>query len=295
MLIQGISRKSTARIKNVALPVIMITISALMLVPFFVMITTAFKTSAEVNSEVFVWLPSKFNFDNFQKVFQRGNWARYFFNSVFVTTVVTVVSLTINSLAGYSFARINFKYKNALFLLLMVGLLVPPQILMIPVFILIKSVPLAGGNNIFGQGGTGWINSYQALMMPHLAGAFGIFLCRQFYLNFPKSLDEAAEIEGCSKAGIFFRIFLPLSKPLLASLGVIKMTGIWNDYIWPLVVTNTEDYKTVQLALASFKNELIEWQTLMAATVVVTIPLIIVFLFAQKYFVAGMVTSGIKG
>lgn len=269
--------------------------SFIMLVPFLVMISTALKSSAEVNSPVFYFLPKVWHFDNFAKAMASGNWGRYMFNSFFVTIVVTTFSLFFNSIAGYAFARLEFRFKNILFMSVMLGLMLPAQVTMVPVFLIMKYIPFAGGNNWAGMGGTGWINTYPGLMVNQMAGAFGIFLCRQFYLNFPRPLDEAAELDGCSIWKTYFQIYLPMSGPLLASLGVIKLTTVWNDYVWPLVITNSENMRTAQLALTMFKNEVVQWELLMAATVVVIMPLILLFIFAQKFFIKGLASSGIKG
>ncbi len=273
---------------------VLLACSVMMLVPFLMMLSTALKSSAEVNSPVFHFIPKEWRFDNFAKAMASGNWARYMFNSFFVTTVVTVFSLFFNSMAGYAFARTEFRFKNVLFMSVMLGLMLPAQVTMVPVFLIMKIIPFAGGNNWLGMGGTGWINTYPGLMINQMAGAFGIFLCRQFYLNFPKELDEASELDGCSLWKTYFKIFLPLSGPLFASLGVIKLTTVWNDYIWPLVITNSENMRTAQLALTMYKNEVVQWELLMAATTVVILPLILLFIFAQKFFIKGLASSGIK-
>lgn len=276
------------------LGLVLLACSLMMLVPFLMMLSTALKSSAEVNSPVFQFIPKEWRFDNFAKAMASGNWARYMFNSFFVTTVVTVFSLFFNSMAGYAFARTEFRFKNVLFMSVMLGLMLPAQVTMVPVFLIMKIIPFAGGNNWLGMGGTGWINTYPGLMINQMAGAFGIFLCRQFYLNFPKELDEASELDGCSLWKTYFKIFLPLSGPLFASLGVIKLTTVWNDYIWPLVITNSENMRTAQLALTMYKNEVVQWELLMAATTVVILPLILLFIFAQKFFIKGLASSGIK-
>ena len=271
------------------------TASLVMITPFVIMLTTSLKTAAEINSPTLHIFPHKVMFSNYIKAMSTGNWGRWFFNSIFVTVVVTGVSLLLNSMAGYAFARLDFRWRTPLFFSMMVGLMIPPQITMIPSFLIMKHIPLAGGNDLFGLGGTGWIDTYPGLMVNHLAGAFGVFLSRQYYLSFPRALDEAAEIDGCSKWRTYFQVYLPLSKPLLAALGVIKLTGTWNDYVWPLIITNSEKMRTVQLALTVFKDGVIQWELLMAATTVVTLPLIIIFLFTQRYFIHGLITSGVKG
>ncbi|TDF92024.1 carbohydrate ABC transporter permease [Paenibacillus piri] len=266
-----------------------------MLLPFILMVSSSFKTSAEIHAATFHLLPEKLTFHNYTEVFANGKWGRWFLNTVYVTAVVTGVSLLFNSLGGFAFARLEFKGRNLLFMLMMLGLMIPSQITMIPVFLIIKTFPLTGGNNIFGFGGTGLINTYGGLMINHFAGAFGVFLCRQYFLNFPKSLDEAAAIDGCSPWRTYFQIYLPLSQPLLATFAVLKITDMWNDYMWPLIIVNKEDLMNVQLGLTVFKNEVIHWELLMAGTTVVALPLIVLFLLAQRFFLEGIVTTGIKG
>ena len=198
-------------------------------------------------------------------------------------------------MGGFALARLQFKGREVLFVILLTGVLIPPELLITPMFVIMKNFPLFGGNNIFGQGGTGIVDSYLGLIINRLSGAFGVFLCRQYFMNFPGALDDAAEIDGCSVFERYVRIYLPLSKPMLASLGILKMTSTWNDYIWPLIITSREDLRTVQLALAIFKNEYVRWDYLMAATAMISLPIFIIFIFGQRYFVQGIVTTGIKG
>jgi multiple sugar transport system permease protein len=210
--------------------------------------------------------------------------------------VAVVVSLIINSIAGFAFARLEFKGRNILFFLTLIGLMVPQQVTMIPVFLILKHIPLAGGNNIWGEGGLGWIDSYMGLIIPNIAGSFGVFMCRQFYMNFPKALDDAARIDGLTDLKTYLYIYLPLSKPVLATLTILKTTSVWNEYTWPLIITVSDKMKTVQLALSLFRDETTtQWHLMMAATTLIVLPLALIFLAAQKYFVQGIATTGIKG
>jgi multiple sugar transport system permease protein len=213
-----------------------------------------------------------------------------------VTVVTVVVSLALNSSAGFAFARLAFPGRNLLFVLSLIGLMVPPQVTMVPVFLILKHVPLAGGNDILGRGGLGWIDSYMGLLAPFIAGSFGVFLFRQYYMNFPVSLDDAARIEGVHPLRRYSSIYLPLSQPVVATLIALKATHTWNQYTWPLIITVSDRMRTVQLALVVFRDEArVDWHLLMAATTVIVLPLILLFLFLQDYFVEGIVTSGIKG
>ena len=226
----------------------------------------------------------------------RGQWGRYFFNSIYVTAITVIVSLLFNSLAGFAFSRLQFRFRDFLFIVSLIGLMIPPQVNMLPVYVILKYIPFAGGNNWLGQGGLGWLDSYMGLIAPYVAGSFGVFLFRQFYLTFPKALDDAAKIDGMNVFQRFFYIYVPLSKPVVASLIALKATHTWNEYTWPLIIVMSDKMRTVQLALAFYKDEyIIEWNLLMAATAVTIIPLVIVFFAVQKYFIEGIVTTGIKG
>jgi multiple sugar transport system permease protein len=275
--------------------IVLIIFALVVLVPFLFMVTTSFKEMSEITVAGFTWLPKHWLFDNYVKAFHDGNWARYFFNTFFVTVIVVTGSVFFNSLAGFSFARLDFFGKNFLFIAILAGIMIPQQSIIIPQYIIMKSIPLAGGNNIFGQGGHGWLNSYWALIFPFLSGAFGIFLCRQFYLTFPKALDEAAKIDGCSPFRMFIRVFLPNSKVIIATLVIFKFVATWNDFFNPLIMTSSEKVMTIQLALQQFKGMAsIQWNYLMAATVISMLPILVVFFACQKYFVQGIVSTGMK-
>lgn len=270
-------------------------VSLIMLFPFIIMVLTSLKTMPEIQSPVFKLFPKVPQFSNYVAAMTTGNWARYFANSLGVTGVTVLFAVTFNSIAGYAFARLRFPGRNAIFFILLLGIMVPPQTTMVPAFLILKNLPLFGGNNLLGMGGTGLVNTYGGLIIPFVAGSIGIFLCRQFYMSFPDTLDDASEIDGASKMRTFFQIYLPLSKPLLAALAITKTTATWNDYVWPLVITTGKAHMTVQLALAMFESEYtVIWNNLMAATTLVVLPLVVVFFLFQRYFVQGIVTTGLK-
>lgn len=275
--------------------IIMSIVTLIMLVPIIMMFITSFKTMEEIKSPVFHIIPESFSVVNYVDAMSGGNWAVYFRNSLFITLLAVVFSLLFNSIAGYAFARLRFRGAKVLFMFLLIGLMMPPQVTMLPTFLIMAKFPLLGGNDILGMGGTGLVNTYAGLVIPLVSGSFGVFLCKQFYENFPRSLDEAAEIDGTNKWQTYFQIYLPNSKAILATLGLLKGVSVWNDYLWPLVMTNSENMKTIQLGLTMFQIDgLIQWNQMMAAAVLVVIPMIILFLCAQKYFVQGIVTSGLK-
>ncbi len=265
--------------------------------PFLMMVSVSLQSMSQVYSRELILFPSDPQFINYKMAMSNGNWARYLWNSLYVTGMATILSLFINALTGYTFARMQFVGRQFLFFLLLIGMMIPPQVTMVPLFSMMRHFPLAGGNSIFGQGGTGLVNTYTGLILPYIAGSFGVFLCRQFYMSFPRELDEAATIDGCSRFGTFVRVYLPLSGSILASLTILKVTGMWNEYTWPLIMTvaSSDRVKTVQVALTSFRNEgEIFWNQLMAATLVVTAVVGVIFLCLQKYFVTGIMAGGVK-
>ena len=264
--------------------------------PVLMMISVSFQDMSEIYRKELVFFPQKINFDNYISAMSQGNWGRYIFNSAFISTVSVFVSLFINSMAGFAFSRIPFKGRNFLFVLLLVGMMIPPQVTLIPIFHIIRGIPFAGGNNISGSGGTGLLNTYTGLILPYIAGSFGVFLCRQYFDTFPKELDEAQAIDGCSRFKSFIHVYLPLSKPIFATLGIIKFIGTWNEYTWPLICTPFSDkMRTVQIALTYFRIDGITYYNqLMAATLITSLVVFIPFLFLQKYFTAGFMTGSIK-
>ena len=273
-----------------ALPVLLTLLLALsVLFPLVMSVSVSLQTMNEIYAPEPVIVPAKLIFSNYERALSNGSWGLYFKNSAEVTLVTLVISLLINAMAGFVFARIPFKGRNALFVLILLGMMVPTQVTLIPVFSLLRGIHL--GNS----GAGGLINTFPGLVLPYIAGSFGVFLCRQFYISFPYELDDAAMIDGCGRFATFVRIYLPLSTPLFASLGVIKFTGTWNEYTWPLVATSGEKLKTLQLALTSFRDEgEIYWNLLMAATLVVSLPIYLVCLVAQKDFVSGLLAGSVK-
>lgn len=257
--------------------------------PLLMTVSVSLQTMNEIYLSDPVVIPAEFMFENYKTAMSQGNWPRYFYNSAIVTVITVIISLFINSMSGYVFARIPFKFRNALFALILLGMMIPTQVTLIPVFTLLRKLGVIVGRE------NGLFNTYTGLILPFIAGSFGVFLCRQFYVSFPKELDDAAMIDGCGRFQTFLKIYLPLSSPVLASLGVLKFTGTWNEYTWPLVATSGDDMKTVQVALTGFRDEgEIYWNLLMAATLVSGIPIYIVFFFAQKHFVAGLLAGSVK-
>ncbi len=284
------------KMQKLCLRILLTVLAVIVVIPLFAMVMTALKSDAEIARGASSLIPETWMFSNFAEAMKRGEWGTYFFNSTVITVIVVLCSLIINSMSGFAFARFSFRGRNLLFYCAMVGMMLPMQVIMIPVFLQIKQLPLFGGNDILGNGGTGLMNRYAGVILPLIAHPFGMFMCRNYFLSFPKELDEAAKIDGCTKFQIYTKVYLPLAKPILATLGLLKTVDTWNQYTWPLLVFNDKSRFTVQLALNSFKGESVtQWNYLMAATILIILPILVLFIFLQKYFVQGIATTGIKG
>jgi multiple sugar transport system permease protein len=270
--------------------------AAVMLLPFIWMLSTSLKPPYELFTVPPTWIPSEFQWDTYAKAMSAGNFGRYALNSLFLAMANMVTNVLLSALAGYAFARLRFPGNKLLFLLVLATLMVPYQVTIIPLFVIIRHMPLFGGNDILGQGGIGWINSYWGLIVPGAVGAFGIFMLRQFFRTLPVELEDAARIDGASELRIFWQIMLPLAMPAIATLAIFSFQAGWNAFFWPLLITTTDDMRTIQLGLTVFVQQYsTQWDQLMAATVVATTPVILAFALGQRLLVRGIAFTGLKG
>jgi multiple sugar transport system permease protein len=269
--------------------------AALMIVPFLWMVLTAFKNDLEIAK--FSWLPGQLRWHNFVEAMQTAPFLRYFRNSLFIAVGETAFTLAVCTTAGYALAKLPIRGSKALLSYFILLLMVPFQIILVPLFLIVKSIPLFGGNNIVGQGGIGWLNSWWGLIIPLGAAPLFTFLARQFYVSIPNELAQAARVDGLGEFGIFLRIMTPLVKPALITIGVFQIEAAWNGFLWPLMITTSDAMRPLQLGLAIFAQNPaeIQWPYLMAGTALATVPMIVMFIFAQKRFVEGMANVGIKG
>ena len=273
----------------------LIVIAVVMVLPFVWSLSTSLKPDEEIFRFPPNWIPEHWDFANYKEAWEAANFARYFMNSSIVAGGGTLLTLIICSLAAYAFSKLEFTGRDLFFWLTLATLMIPPISTFIPVFILVKRIPFAGGNNVLGQGGTGWFDSYWGLVFPMVAVPFGTFLLRQFFKSIPKDLSDAARIDGCSELGIFAKIILPLSKPALATLTIFTFQALWNAFLWPLIVTFSDNMRVVQLGLTVFQQQYTtNWGPLMSGTILALIPTTIVFFTAQKHFVRGIALTGFK-
>ena len=250
-----------------------------MLTPFLMMIYLSFSGNADFFSQS----ERTFTAQNYISVFKSIPVAKYFFNSLFVAVLTTIGQVIFSSMAVYAFARMKFRGSDYLFFLILVTIMIPPQVNIIPLFFIMRELNL--------------IDSYSALIIPGLFGGFGVFMFRQFFMGFPKDLEEASRIDGCTAFETFYKIALPLALPTVVTLSIFTFISSWNSFMWPLIVTNSEAMRTLPLGLAVFKGsfrEIINWGDLLACAVICTLPTIAVFLLGKKYFINDMLQGGVK-
>jgi multiple sugar transport system permease protein len=261
---------------------VLLPIALVMIVPLVWMVVTSLQTLDETRHYPPALAPTSFQFRNYTQVLQVAPFTRWFMNTLIVTVVCVIANLLFCSLAGYAFARIKFFGREVVFLLILATLMIPFQVVIIPTFLIVKKL--------------GLIDTLGALIVPNLAGAFGIFMLRQFFRTLPIELEEAARIDGASRLGVLFKIVLPLSGPALATLAVITFLWTWNDFLWPLITIYNPDNMTLQLGLATFQGaHQTNTNLLMAANVMSMLPVLLLFFVAQRYFIRGIATTGLKG
>ncbi len=276
------------RLENSLVHILLILGAVAMVMPFAWMISTSLKPPSEVYTFPPQWIPTTLVWQNYVRAWQAAPFARYFFNSTLVALAVTLGTLITSALAAYAFARIRFPGRNALFAVYLGSMMIPHQMTIIPSYLVLGGL----GDITPGLG----LDTYFALVAPFVASAFGVFLLRQSFLTLPNELEDAAILDGCGKLGFLWRIVIPLSRPALATLALFSLMGNWNSYLWPLIVTNSNDMRTVQIGLRYFVGQEgnSQWASLMAAAVFVSLPIMLFYLFVQKQFVQGIAGTGIK-
>ena len=250
--------------------------------PLLWMVSASFMPTGEATTYPPRLLPSHITVEHYRDLFNRLNFGRVFLNSTIIALGTTVISLLLNSMAGYAFAKLRFRGRDRLFAFLIGALAIPLQVGMLPLFLFLKSI--------------GLVNSYWGVMLPSLATIFGIFLMRQFMIGIPDEVLEAARMDGASEVKIYFRIILPLSIPVIVTLAIFQFMSIWNDFMWPLIVLTDNSKYTLPVAIANLVGEHVQDAELMMAGSVITIlPVLLLFLFLQRYYIAGLMAGSVKG
>ncbi len=256
-----------------------------MMLPFLWMISTSLKETQAVYIFPPKWIPDPVVWTSYLKVWTVVPFARFYLNSILVALAVTLGQVFTSAFAAYAFSRLTFPGRDKLFFSYLATMMIPGSVTLVPVYILMVHFR--------------WIDSYKALIIPAMFSAYGTFMLRQFFMGIPRDLEDAARIDGCSLFGIFWKIILPLSKPILATLTTFTFMASWNNFMWPLLVTESVEKKTLPIGLAYFQEVYQytqpDWAMLMAGSLLVTIPVILVFVFNQRFFVEGIKLSGIKG
>lgn len=254
--------------------------AATVIIPFLWMFTTSLQTRAETYTSVSI-LPTSWHWENYLKAWDAAPFAQYYLNSALMSVGIVVGHVVFDAMAAYAFARLRFPGRDLLFFVLLAVLMVPTFVTVIPAYIIIAKLQ--------------WIDTLAALIVPRLADVFGIVLLRQSFTAIPVELEEAARIDGCGRIGVFFRIVIPLAKPALATLCIFSFLFAWNDFLWPLLVTNTDSHRTIQIGLSAFVGRYgTSWNYLMAGTITATLPSILMFLLFQRALVRGIAASGMK-
>ncbi|HPE94234.1 carbohydrate ABC transporter permease [Sphaerochaeta sp.] len=261
---------------------VLILLSLATLLPVLWVVLSSFKPQSELFRVPLTFIPQDWTLENYVSSLAAGNFPVYFSNTVFVAVVSTAITVLINLMAGYALAKYIFKGRDIIFTVMIATLMIPLQVIMIPIFLQLKSL--------------GMLNSLWGIIIPPAATPTGVFLARQYLVTLPNSLIEAARIDGAREHTIFFRLILPMSKPIVATIAIFSFMWRWNDYLWPLIVITDNRKQTIQQALANFVGQLqINWSDLLAMTTIAIIPVIIVFLAFQRFFFSGIAAGSVKG
>jgi multiple sugar transport system permease protein len=275
-------RARKARTVNVTIYAVLVVLVAALLVPFFWMLSSSLKENNQVFTVPIQWIPEEFVWSNYSDIWTRIPMMGYLQNSLYLSVIITFLQVLTGSLAAYGFSKIRFPGRDVLFLGYIATIAVPWQAYMVPQYIMMQQLGLT--------------NSFNALILLQAFGAFGVFLMRQYYMTIPDELCEAARIDGLSEYGIWARVILPLSKPALASLALLTFVNTWNDYMGPFIYLTSNRLWTVQLGLRSFVGQFdAEFAMIMTGSVISVVPILIIFLIGQRYFIQGIATSGMKG
>lgn len=257
--------------------------TVVVMLPYIWMVSTSLKGADEIFAYPPTWIPRAWRFQNYVDAWNAAPFGRYFFNSLVVAVTVTVGQLITCSLAAFAFARMEFKGKNVMFALFLSTTMISTQVTLVPAYLVLAHLH--------------WLNTYQALIVPFLANAFGVFMMRQYFMTLPRELEDAAKLDGCGRLRFLWQILLPLSKPIISAQALFAFMGNWNSYLWPLIVTTSEDMRTLQIGLRYFVGQEggTRWGLFMAATVFVSLPVMIFYFVIQRSFVEGIATTGLKG
>jgi sn-glycerol 3-phosphate transport system permease protein len=258
--------------------------------PVFWMVSGSLKTNQEIYTFPPQWLPSDPQWSNFQEAWNAAPFGRFYFNSILTTLAGSALEITNATLSAYALAYLRFPFKNVIFVILLAALMIPAQVTILPNYIFF-------GSTIYDWFGQSWINTYQAIILPGASVAFGTFLLRQSFLGMPREVLDAAKVDGAGHLRTLWEVVIPMARPVLVTFALISLVSKWNDYLWPLVITTTTEMRTLPVGITYlFDNEgNNQWGVIMAATVFVVLPLVVVYLWAQRYIIEGLTAGATKG
>ena len=290
-------RRNVERIKVVGMYAFMSLLAFIFLFPVVFMIVSSFKPNAVIFEDLRsfnAFLPTTFSLDNYQQVFIRSNFGLFLFNSVFITVVTVTLGIFVNSMAAYVLSRLQWRGRKVVLGVIVALLIIPFETIAIPLLFVVSSLVWPD----FGAGlslKTSWLNTYHVQIIPFIADAFSIFLFYQFFLDIPKDIDEAALVDGATPFRIYWNFILPISRPIIATVAILQFLVRWNDYLWPVIVVQGEAARPVMVGMAAFFGQTPDWGQIMAYATMITVPVLIVYLLFQKWFIQSVASSGIKG
>ncbi|MCR5262167.1 MAG: carbohydrate ABC transporter permease [Candidatus Gastranaerophilales bacterium] len=254
-----------------------------MLLPFLFMVTLSLSGEEQIFAYPPKFLPENVSFENYKNIVSAFPIKQYFLNSLIIAVITTIGQVLVSACAGYAFARLNFRFKEPLFIIILITMMIPPQVNIIPLFFVMREL--------------NWTDTYQAMILPGMFGGFGVFMMRQYFKMLPKELEDAAKIDGCNTFEIFYKTALPLAAPAVATLGIFTFITIWNSFMWPLIVTTSDYMRTLPVGLAYVKagyREVIMWGELTAYCVICCIPVLLLFLIGRKYIINDIMNGSVK-
>ena len=288
-------RKVYMAITRVILYVLMTVIAACMILPFLWSLITSLRPEEEIMKLSMQWIPSRLTPEHYKYVFETIPFFNMFLNSVIVTVAGMCTNLFFGSLAAYAFSKIKFSGHKIVFNIMLMSMMIPGVITLIPTFFVLLRFPLAGGNNILGQGGIEFYDNLAAVILPGAIGVYGIFFMRQFFMSLPDDMAESARIDGAGELRIFYRIYLPLVVPGLMTLGIFTFQSGWNNFMWPNIVLQSPENQLLTMAFKFFKTPTeVSYGPLMAISLMMAVPVLVLYVFMQKYFVQGVALGGVK-
>ncbi len=275
-------KNATTRRRTALLYFVLSLGAVVMLVPFLWMILTSFKTYKETIAVPLVWIPEVWQWQNYLEVLVKFDFVRYYINTIIVTLTTVFFMMLFSSMAAFAFARLNFPFKNLIFSCLLVIFMVPAQLTMIPKYLIINQLH--------------WVDTLKGIVIPNIFSVYSMFMLRQFFAGLPGEIEDAGKIDGCSYPRLFWNISLPLCKSGIVAMTVLNLLWAWNELLWPLIATNTDKLRVLSVGMATLQGQhSTDYPLLMAAGVMALIPMLIVYIIGQKYFITGIAFTGVKG